>query len=453
MSIYNYIDKNIFLPVADYLMGTSISKKYNFLIQNQKKPLFFLINYQNKKLRELIKHAYTNVPYYRKKWKSISLDINKIKTIEDLNRIPLVTKQEITKNFNFFKSMDFQNRKSKLNKTGGSTGVPFQYYYDMNSWSMGWAANYRLYSYAGHHIGDKIVYFGGASLVPGKKQNIKKQIKNTFIDRITPISSFDITEEAMKKYVVLLNKIKKPFFFRGYASSLYLLAYTIESNSWKIPKNIKAIFSTAEKLHCFQRKKIESVFNKKVFDHYGCNDGGANAGECSEHNGLHITIERAIHGIQEKDNTISFTSGTGDIVLTDLWNYSFPLINYKPNDYATITSETCNCGRELPLFKEIKGRVQDFLITPEEKMIHGEFFSHIFAGINGVIEFQVIQDKKDHLFIKLNVEEKFNVKQLTNVISYIKKRSPNWNITFQFVDSITKTSGNKYRFVLNQIGK
>ena len=447
----NLLEEKILLPIADMIAGISIKKKFDLLMKTQWWSLNELIEFQNNRVRYLVHHAYKNVPYYHNQWKKIGIHPDNIKTVDDLKKLPIVTKEIIKSNFQDFISLDANKRKKKLNGTGGSTGKPLQYWLDMEAWSMGWAANYRLFTYAGWKFGDKMVYFGGSSIVPADK-NWKREVKNRLIDRVTPISSFDISDENLKSYYTLLTQIKKPFFLRGYASSVYLLAKFMEENNYKPPEKLRAIFTTAEKLHKFQRETIENVFGVDVYDNYGCNDGGANAGECKEHNGLHISMERAVHGVLTDDDELVYTQdATGSIVLTDLWNFAFPFINYLPEDYVTISFEKCGCGRNLPRVTDIHGRIQDFLVTPEGTKIHGEFISHIFWRVKGVKEFQVIQRKIDELGINIVPEKNFDSNQISLIKEIIKNKVPSWEVQINLVDEIKKGKNGKYKFVINEV--
>ena len=209
-----------------------------------------------------------------------------------------------------------------------------------------------------------------------------------------------------------------------------------------------AVFTTAEKLFPSMREKIEDVFQCPVFDHYGLNDGGLSAFECSEHSGLHIDTERSVlEVVDEQGNQID--KGAGRILATSTSNFAMPFIRYDTGDIGNITSDICPCGRGSKLLKEVIGREQEILKTPEGTFIHGEFFTHIFWEIENVKEFQVIQNNLDTLLINIVPEENFNQNQLEIITKYIHKRSPQWSVEFQFPEKLERSTGGKYKFVIN----
>ena len=120
---------------------------------------------------------------------------------------------------------------------------------------------------------------------------------------------------------------------------------------------------------------------------------------------------------------------------------------------GSITNEICSCGRGYKLLKEVVGRQQEMLETPEGKYIHGEFFTHIFWEIDGVKEFQVVQEKIDTIVIKIVPEDDFNEKQLDKIREIVRERSEGWTVEFKFVDAIKRTGAGKYKFIINNIGE
>ena len=127
-------------------------------------------------------------------------------------------------------------------------------------------------------------------------------------------------------------------------------------------------------------------------------------------------------------------------------------IRYDTGDLGFVLDKSCPCGRGYRLLKEITGRQQEFLISPEGKQIHGEFFSHIFWQIEGVKEFQVIQERMDKIIVRIKPEENFDKRQLQFIEKTIKKRSNNWKVKFEISDKLEKTSAGKYKFIINNLG-
>jgi phenylacetate-CoA ligase len=442
------ISRNLFI-LAHQVGDRNFYPEYKRLVQNQWKSYEELKEEQEKQLRAMIVFAYKNVPYYHKLFDDLKLSPDDIKKVEDLEKLPILTKDIIKQNWGDFKPVNLNKLKYYEQATGGSTGTPFKYRLSKFDRFLSGAMLYKGWGYGGYELGDKMVFLAGASLDIGKKSYLTKRAHEV-VRNIKKLSSFDMGEKEMKEYVTIINS-SKPKFLRGYASSIYFFAKWIEENNIEIHQP-SAVFTTAEKLYPNMREKIGNVFNCAVYDAYGLNDGGIGAYECSEHSGLHIDTERAVMEVVD-ENRNQLEIGEGEILATSLYNYAMHFIRYDTGYLGYIIDDICGCGRGYKLLKEVVGRQQEMLETPEGKYIHGEFFTHIFWEIDRVKEFQVVQEKLDKIVIKIVPEEDFDEKQLDKIREIVRKRSEGWNIKFKFVDEIERTGAGKYKFIINEMGK
>jgi len=153
------------------------------------------------------------------------------------------------------------------------------------------------------------------------------------------------------------------------------------------------------------------------------------------------------------NDSAQMENGIGRILATSLHNYAMPFIRYDTGDLGHITDDICSCGRNHKLLKEIIGRSVDVLVTPEGKNVHGWFFLYIFwEYFVGIKEYQVIQEKTDEIVIRMVVDKDFDEAQLDEIKAIIETKSKKWNVKFDFVDKIDKTSAGKYKFIINNVG-
>ena len=435
-----------------FLKRPSVIRYYNNFQKTQWQSFEYLKNQQEKQLRKLIYFAYQNVPYYTKLFDKLKLKPGDINIIEDLEKLPVLTKGIIKKNWRDFIPKNISNHKHMNNSTGGSTGTPLKYRMSIEDYEKGIALLFRGWGYAGYKLGDKVAIIAGSSLIPTAKSDLKKKIQEFFLNQ-RYYSSFDMRKKNLFEYFCDINKWK-PDFIRGYASSIYLFAKFIQNNNLKLEFQPKAIFTTAEKLFDKQRYLIEQVFDTKVFDNYGLNDGGISAYECEAHNGLHIDTERAILEVTD-NNGKQIINKEGKILATSLYNYTLPFIRYDTGDLGVISNLECTCGRKMPLLKKIVGRVSDFIITPSGLRIHGEFFTHIFWEIKNVSQFQVIQNKINKILIKIvpdnwQTKKDIDINKIKNIIA---QKDKNLKVEFQFVSEkqLEYTKAGKYKFIINNL--
>ncbi|WP_019176636.1 phenylacetate--CoA ligase family protein [Methanomassiliicoccus luminyensis] len=440
------LQKELFI-LAHQCGDASFYPTYKKMIQDQWKPYDELRHEQEGRLRNLIKFSYENIPYYHNLFKSLNRTPGDIRTINDLEKLPILTKEIIKEHWGEFKPAKLSSMKYYSQATGGSTGTPMQYRLSKFDRFMGGALLYRGWGYGGYELGDKMVFLAGSSLDVGTKSHLVKKIHEVSRN-IRMLSSFDMGGPQMQRYADILGSFR-PRFIRGYASSIYFFARWLEEKQISIPAP-EGVFTTSEKLFPHMRKKISDIFDCDVYDNYGLNDGSISAFECSEHTGLHIDMERGLMEVIDDDGS-QIEQGEGQILATSLHNYAMPFIRYVTGDKGSLLDEPCSCGRDYPLLKEVAGRQQEMLVTPEGKHIHGEFFTHIFWEVPKVKEFQIVQASSEKLIIKLVTEPDFNEANLESIKETIRLRSRGWDVEFRFVDSIDRSHAGKYKFVINEV--
>ena len=394
----------------------------------------------------MVRYCYEHIPYYHYLFKHYGIDPTKIRRICDLSDIPILTKKLIRKYYQYFQPYNIKI-KHTTRSTGGTTGTPLSYRIDNDNRFLGAALLYRGWSYAGYSLGDKLVHLGGRSI------NIKQgfdyhKIVDEKMRNMKKLSSFNMSNTTLGHYIRVINKFK-PKFIRGYSSALFVLANYC-SNSISKVHSPKAIFTTSEKLYPHMRKKIESVFESKVFDGYGLNDGCLSAFECVEKVGMHINTERSIHEIVSDDGQIE--TGHGSIIATSLFNYSMPFLRYHTGDYGTVSNETCPCGRKYKLLTDVDGRSVDILYTPSGERVHGWVFLYLFWEFGeNIIEYQVVQNKLEEIDVYLITDDNFNTDIIRNIEKTVYSQYPLWRLIFHFPSKIPKSISGKYRFIKNNL--
>jgi len=448
--MYSTIAKHILYPIGEAFLKTNMLKHLKMLEETQWWSPAQLQELQNEKLRALIEHAYKNAPYYRRIFEERGLTDKDIQTVEDLPKLPILTKGDIRQNFDDLKAKDFKRWKPYLNATGGSTGEPLRYYTTVEAISVGWASNFRAWGWAGYKLGDKRATLAGASLIPGNPTLFQRV--RSLAERNLRLSAFDMNQQRMSLYLEKLVGFK-PIFLRGYPSALYVFANYLQEAGIDIIRP-RAVFTDAETLLPQHRQVIERQFGCKVLDGYGCRDGGAAAGECMEHRGYHISVEQVVMEFM-KNGKPAAPGESAEIILTDLYNYAMPFIRYAVGDMGAITDEQCSCGRGLPLMKSLQGRIGDFITTPDGKKIHGEFFSHIFWGMTSFMQFQIVQESLDNLVIKVvpysTADQSKLQEEVQRISEIVRMRTGAMNVNIKFVDEIPTTKAGKWRFIISKI--
>lgn len=447
MGIYNYIDSKILLPGADFVYGSCIHRRlreFRKYVNFSREEILCL---QNKKIQNLVKHCYENVPYYTNLFNKLGLTPNDIQTGEDLRKLPILTKQTIRDNYDMLFGKNIDKSRIVKNSTGGSTGVPLQFCSDSNQWSGMKAATLRAWEWYGHYLGDKIFTLGGNSISQKKNKISYKNIYDIVIMRNYKHSSADVSDEGMRRHYESLMSLK-PKAIRGYGSSLYILARFIERHKLPIcPINV--VLTTGEVLVDEYRRKLESIFKAPVYDEYGAGDGGVLSHECTKRCGLHIEEAICYIEITDKEGRVLPDGELGYVTATDLENYVFPFIRYHVGDMSYIKPHLCSCGNNTRLLGEIMGRAghlvynkQGVPISPTMLpiMLYPDLDYHKLENqelYNKIDRFQIRQDKDGNIEILLKMKNKDDeTTQFDYIEENYKKQFENSIVNLKFVDDI-----------------
>ena len=141
------------------------------------------------------------------------------------------------------------------------------------------------------------------------------------------------------------------------------------------------------------------------------------------------------------------------VTVTNLHNYAMPLIRYQMGDMGRPTDREPTCGRGLPLMDVIEGRSADVITTPSGKLLHGEFFTHLFYKLDGVRQFQVVQETRDRLTIKIEPMNTFDKDEAIRFLADTIRQfgDPAFEMTFEVVDRIPVSSSGKFRFTISRV--
>jgi phenylacetate-CoA ligase len=406
---------------------------------------------QFERLKKLLIHAYKNCPFYARRFDKFGLEPTRIQSPDDIRKIPVLTKQEIQKHRDDLRARNYSADMLVPNKTGGSTGSPLYFYLDADRLFSRQAATFRHNRWAGWDIGVKTASLWGHREDISGLRNFKARLRNILLDRRIVLDTSGITPEKLTGFKRELKRFR-PELYIAYANSMYLFAkYLKETNSTDHHRP-KAIITSAELLDPERRGLIESVFGCRVFDRYGSRETSVIASECEKHTGLHIGAE-AFFLEFIKDNRPAPSGQLGKIIITDLLNYGMPFIRYQIEDAGVSSDELCSCGRGLPLMKMAAGRVTDFLVTPDRRIISGASLTiYLIANTPGVAQAQLIQEKIDEIRFRIVKGEGFGEKSL----EYLEEEFPKFfgslvKYQIEFVDQIPLESSGKYRFSISKV--
>jgi phenylacetate-CoA ligase len=319
--------------------------------------------------------------------------------------------------------------------TSGSTGQPFVTYADRRQLEMRFATTLRALEWTGWKFGDRQLRLWHQRLGMSWSQAFKERFDALLLRRKF-IPAFELTEQALEKLIQELNKFK-PKLIDGYAESLNFLSMYLK-NGGKMNFKPKGVMSSAQMLTSTTRNEIEEALGTKVFDKYGAREFSGIAYQCAFSADHHVMDESYIVEILS-DGKPAKPGETGEIVITDLNNYSVPLIRYRIGDLAVAVDSTlkCACGRGLSRIGEIQGRTQALVYCTNGRWLPGTFFAHFFKDFdNIVLFFQVIQEDKNGFTLKIVKGGHWNKESWEKLISNLREYIADTPVNVDFVESI-----------------
>lgn len=328
--------------------------------KNEWQSYKYLEELQLIRLKNLIDYAYKKVPYYKNIFSEYGIVISQIQNPDDLKSLPILTKDNVIKNFYNLISENYRNRKIRIEHTSGTTGKPLQVAMDERTFHYADAVQYQMFQWAGFDLGkDWLGRMAGNKIIPIKDKTPPFWTKNYILKQLH-LSSYHLNINNAKLYAeqLMKNKIK---FMSGYPSSIGLLAKLLEQKD--ITYKLEAVFLSSEPIYNWQKHSIEKVFGAKIYNNYGQSERILTAISCRNNLKMHFNPESVILELLPKNEKKS-------IICTSLINYAMPLIRYEMNDITEGIEYNCSCGREQPLILPIETKSEDFVIKYDGTFIH-----------------------------------------------------------------------------------
>lgn len=422
------------MPIHKWIIGKDSRKMYYWLKKTEFADRRDLQELQLRRLKRLLQHAYLNVPYYKNIFDSVGFKPSELDSLEDLARIPLLSKQDVRKNVYFSLFSRDHNKKQMLKiSTSGSTGEPFICYADKFQLEMRFATTLRALEMTGWKFGDRQLRLWHQTLGMSRSQAIKEKIDAWFMNRRF-VPAFELTENHLNELMKTIEKVK-PVLIDGYAESLNFIARASELPSKHKPA---AIMSSAQQLTAETRQSIETKFGSKVYDKYGSREFSGIAYQCEHSLNHHVQDESYIVEILV-DGRSAKIGEVGEIVITDLNNYSMPLIRYRIGDMAEVVEQSdCPCGRKHSMIGEITGRTQALVLCANGVWLPGTFFAHFFKDYEFAIKhYQIVQISAGSFTVKIVPKYEITQDLVEEIIYELRKYSgANNEISVDIVDEI-----------------
>lgn len=399
------------------------------------------------KLRSFLQRVNQSVPYYRNAFSRIGFDPTQITALDDLTRLPFLTKALIREHTDALRAADAGPLKRY--NTGGSSGEPLVFYIGKDRVSHDVAAKWRATRWWGVDIGDPEIVVWGSPIELGAQDRLRAIRDKALRTRL--LAAFEMSDANLDRFVAQIRAVRPRMLF-GYPSALAHIASHAEKRGITMTDiGVRVAFVTSEKLYDYQREQIGRTFGCRVANGYGGRDAGFIAHECPS-GGMHITAEDIIVETIGTDDRPTPLGTAGEIVVTHLATREFPFIRYRTGDVGVLSADHCACGRGLPLLQEVQGRSTDFVVAQNGTVMHGLALIYVIRDLAGVRQFKIIQESLDVVRVLLVVDSTFDRRLLENIRGTFKQRlGQEVQVPIELVDEIKPERSGKFRYVVSSV--
>ena len=422
---------------------------YQDFQERQQKSVQENLDYQWQRLQQLLHHAYDHVPYYRNLFEEHGLTPESIKTPEDYQRIPVLTKDIIQKQRENLLAQNYRGTPMIRAASGGSTGQPVRLWKTPMNKAVEMASTWGFHEWIGWKVGDRAMRLWGSLDPLTLKRKLYRLGSQVCIGEIR--RNVHRMEAHVMREIEDCLKNFRPKILIGYTNAIHAFAQYLLDEKRTCP-GLLGIVPTAEMLFPHQRQAMEQAFECRVYNRYASQEINQYAGEC-EHGNLHLNILHVYFEFVGKGGSVE-KGEPGSVVVTDLTNYAMPFIRYQVGDIAVPDSKACPCGRSLPLVRDIKGRLSDVIVTPDRGYIFADDIVEVFYPMSEVKQFQVIQQNLRALTVKIVKNDGVGPEIDDFVKNQIQKAvGSDMEVSLEVVEDIPRLSSGKHRICISQVSQ
>ncbi len=396
---------------------------------------------QERKLRELVRHAYDRVPFYRRLFDGAGVRPGDVRGLDDLRRLPLVSKRELlAQPQSDILAAGVDPRECRVSASSGTTGTPLTVYSlaaDKTMMNLSWT---RAYLANGMRPWDRLAAFIGQR--PGARSPRWHERVGLF--RRNEISAWLGPEE----WVAILQRWR-PQVITGYVMTLRLLAEYVRDNGIE-GVTPRIVFHTSALLDDGSRRLFEEVFKARVVNIYGSDEAGCIAWECPACRESHVSSDMLIVEVLADGRPVP-AGGSGEVVITNLHSHAMPFIRYRQEDVVQLSRNAPRCGRPFPLIARIEGRVEDFLVLRNGARMPPHPFYHCIDPVPGVKRWRIVQEDAGTMRVELEPGPDLAADRLRRIHEDLAALTRGeMEIEIRTVGEIPIAAGAKFRTILSK---
>ena len=356
-------------------------------------PIERIIEIQRRRLRDIIRHAFERVPFYRDVMRSRGLNPRDFRSAEDLSKLPLIDSRDYLRQLDTFRPSIGTAEPILKVYSSGTTGCTKTFDYDARALFLALAHGQRQRHALAHFTGRS---FGYRELNLARESGVSSQLRE-FYERYswTP-RCIDLRrkmvvpgELPLEREIEEISRFR-PDVLMGYGSYLGALLRKAHSRGLRLP-NPQAVVYGGDTMPDFDRNFIEKDLGIPVLSFYQAAEALRIGFQCELRRGLHLSLDAvAVRVVNEEGHEVR-PGERGHLVISNLTNFATVLLNYRLGDVVTLSRESCPCGRSLPMIEAIEGRTEDLIHLTDGRLVHALQLVRKLRVASGLDRMQVVQ--------------------------------------------------------------
>lgn len=390
---------------------------------------------QSRRLDEFLAYTTTHSTWYQQ-WHG--------RALEDF---PLLEKGDILRSLD--KIATISEKEGRVSFTGGTTGASMRVLFNYADTQERHACLDHFRAQQGYQLGKKVAWFSGKEIVRSSDLVTGRVYRDDKFNNIRFFSTFHVNRRTFDAYWAALEGFE-PEFLVGFPSSVCDILAVAKEKGLTAGWGPKAFFPTAETVLPEHRALVAEVLGCAVRDQYASSEGAPFIFEC-EAGRLHLQL---LSGVFEVLDESGQPAQEGELVVTSFSTRGTPLVRYRVGDRIRMDdpAAVCACGSAQPLVVRLEGRSTDFIQSPANGRVNLGNLSNCTKGVDGIVRFQVIQDRIDAVEVLVECGQLFDEVQEERFMSAMRVRLGDaMDIRLQRVDEIPKERSGKFRIVKNNL--
>lgn len=401
--------------------------------------------FQDARLRRLVRHAGSTVPWYRAKLDRLGIRPETIRGRADLEMLPCITKDELRAAGETALSRQFAGSRLVRRRTSGSSGLPLTVTFTPGEERILMSLRLRVLFRLGLRPHHRI-----ATIWPpqrtGRLPWVLRWAQGAGLFRFHEI---DVTADHREIARRLLEI--RPHIVIGYPNILCLVAaeLTTAGRTWSPHR----VLAGGETLTAGARRYLATVFGCEVTEVYGSHEFNLIAWQCRDTGMLHVCGEGVLVEVLREDGSPAAEGEAGELVGTALHSFAQPLLRYRLGDIVTRGPDPCPCGLPYATLAEIRGRRVDRLMLPDGGSVSGlHLLDEVGRTQSWVRQYRLVQEDRRRVVLQLVPMRHPGAEELASLEALVSAQlAPTFEWRVELVHSLPAGRDGKSRLVESRV--